>query len=408
MTDRPLAGNAEVEVCLRWISEDACHVERLFIEKFNFWRDIVPRKLVLQMDGWKEGETIRESFEPGELVPKRSEDLMVIVPRNQVATTFEGHPITLIPGAFSPMGIAAKALMVFPQDIRPMQIISVTEDKVAVDLNHPLAGLPLELSMYLHRFSDTEGASGGRCNEIVESITSGGPGMQALFDAPTSCIDGSPLRRVDEGDDARFYESPRLVQHLDAQAERQVSRLYGKLIPEGAEILDLMTSWNSHLPETLGISRVVGLGMNEEELRTNPALSSYTLQDLNTNPVLPFADEAFHAVICTSSVEYAIHPVPLFKEVARVLKPRGVFIVTFSDRWFPLKVTLPWPQITSFEHMGLVLEYFRAAGDFTEYHTESMRGWPRPTDDTYFPERQEADPLLAVWGTKSRPPAAKG
>lgn len=281
-----------------------------------------------------------------------------------------------------------------------MQVICVTEERVIVDLNHPLAGLPLELSMRLHRFTDTEKRAGGFCHEIVEAITNGGPGMQALFEAPTSCIDGTPLAREDEGDDALFYESPRLVNHLDAEAERQVSSLYGRLIPEGADILDLMASWNSHLPEILSTRRVEGLGMNEEELKANTSLTGWVIHDINATPALPYENESFDAVICTSSVEYVVHPVALFQEVARVLRPKGTFVVTFTDRWFPPKVTMPWPEIYPFERMGLVLEYFRVSDGFTDYHTETRRGWPRPRDDRYFPQKREADPVLAVWGKK--------
>lgn len=396
-------GYADVEVSLRWVSEDASHLERCWIPGMNLWRDILPEPLSRQVRHWRPGETIRHAFEAGELVPKRSGELVMSLPRNQLATTFGGHPVCLEAGRFAPRGVAAKALMVFPQDVRPMQVLSVSASRVTVDVNHPLAGRALELAMHRHRPQGEDRPQGGPCREVVDAVASGGPGMQALFEAPDSCLDGTPLKRPDSVKDAVFYESPRLVNHLDAEAERQVRALYGSLIPKGAAILDLMAGWDSHLPASLCPCRVMGLGMNEVELDLNPALGDWTLHDLNANPVLPFDDESFHAVVCTASVEYAIHPVALFQEVARVLKAGGPFILTFADRWFPPKVTQPWPRLHPFERMGLVLEYFRAAGGFTGYQTESRRGWPRPRDDAYFPRKKEADSLLAVWGKRASP-----
>ena len=395
-----LEGDAELAVILKWVSDDACHTERLFIPAVNVWRDIIPAALRRGMKGWQVGETLRHAFEPGELLPLRSGELVRTIPRRQVSPPPQGLPFGIVPGFFLPRGVASGALGVFPQDIRPMQVLEVTETRVTLDLNHPLAGLPLDLGIRLHRVEESNRSMAGRCREIAESVTGDGPGMQALFQAPDLCVDGTPLQRPEGPDDAVFYASPRLVQHLDAEAEGQVRALYGCLLTDGSDVLDLMASWDSHLPDALGSCRVTGLGMNGEELDRNAILRVRTVHDLNARPVLPYDDASFDAVVCTASVEYAIHPVALFREVARVLRPGGLFALTFSDRWFPPKATQPWPEIHPFERMGLVLEYFRAAEAFTEYHTESRRGWPRPVSDPYFPQKREADPLQAVWGRR--------
>ncbi|VVS91485.1 methyltransferase domain-containing protein [Desulfoluna spongiiphila] len=404
MQELPLAGDADVEVILRWVSEDACHIERMFIPMMNFWRDIIPDALCRQMECWKAGETLRHAFEPGELLPVRSEALVKTLPRYQVSPPPASHPFGLAPGFFLPRGLASRALGVFPQDIRPMQVLGVTETQVTLDLNHPLAGLALDLGMRHYGVEESNRSMAGRCREVAEAVTGDGPGMQALFQAPDACVDGTPLQRPVGVDDSLFYASPRLVQHLDAEAERQVRALYGRLLCDNSDVLDLMASWDSHLPDSLSACRVTGLGMNGEELERNPLLTSRTLHDLNAQPVLPYDDKAFHAVVCTASVEYAIHPVALFNEVARILKPGGLFVLTFADRWFPPKVTQPWSDMHPFERMGLVLEYFRASGEFTEYHTESRRGWPRPPTDAYFPRKREADPLQAVWARRRPAP----
>ena len=141
--------------------------------------------------------------------------------------------------------------------------------------------------------------------------------------------------------------------------------------------------------------------MNADELSANPHLSSHVVHDLNGDPKLPFSDGSFDFIVCTVSVEYLSRPFQVFAEAARVLKPGGYFIVTFSDRWFPPKVIRLWTELHPFERMGLVLEYFRQSGRFSSLATESYRGWPRPPDDKYYPQLGFSDPVFAVWGRRA-------
>lgn len=61
--------------------------------------------------------------------------------------------------------------------------------------------------------------------------------------------------------------SPRLVTHVDDAFLRRVTQLYRQRIPEGGAVLDLMSSWVSHLPPEKQYERVVGHGMNAAEVR---------------------------------------------------------------------------------------------------------------------------------------------
>jgi SAM-dependent methyltransferase len=124
------------------------------------------------------------------------------------------------------------------------------------------------------------------------------------------------------------------------------------------------------------------------------------VHDLNADTRLPFETNNFDAVVNTASVEYLIEPLTVFREVARILRPGGYFIVTFSNRWFPTKAIRIWQELHEFERMGLVLEYFLRAGGFTDLQTYSLRGLPRPHDDKYFPDLRFSDPVYAVWGRK--------
>jgi SAM-dependent methyltransferase len=146
------------------------------------------------------------------------------------------------------------------------------------------------------------------------------------------------------------------------------------------------------------LSQVTGLGMNIDELQSNARLTDYLIHDLNRSPELPFDSEAYDAVVCTVSVEYLTHPVAVFEEIGRVLSPGGLFLVTFSNRWFPPKVVKIWQDIHEFERMGLVIEYFNASGRFENLSTLSIRGYPRPETDKYFGQLFYSDPVYAVWG----------
>jgi len=166
-------------------------------------------------------------------------------------------------------------------------------------------------------------------------------------------------------------------------------------------VLDLMGSWTSHLPPELELGGLTVLGMNAEELQANPRAAERRVHDLNLKPVLPFAGSRFDAVICTVSVEYLARPFEVFDDVARVLKPGGLFIHTFSNRWFPPKAIRIWPELHEFERMGLVLEYFLKSGKYNRLETYSMRGLPRPENDKYYGQMPYADPVYAVWGWKA-------
>jgi SAM-dependent methyltransferase len=138
--------------------------------------------------------------------------------------------------------------------------------------------------------------------------------------------------RADPGIDTEFYTSPRLVTHIDDRAIAAVGALYAELGLDG-EVLDLMSSWVSHFPSRP--RRLVGLGLNATELAANPMLAEWVVHDLNANPTLPFPDASFDDATCCVSVDYLTTPVALFREVGRVLRPGGRFVVTFSNRCFP-------------------------------------------------------------------------
>src|SRR5260370_31204499 len=136
--------------------------------------------------------------------------------------------------------------------------------------------------------------------------------------------------RQDEADDANFYAIPRMVVHLDEKAIVRVKDIVRRhLPPMQVRVLDLMSSFRSHLPENYPYQEVIGLGMNMAEMQANPQLARAVVHDLNKLPQLPFATAYFHAIINIVSVQYLTQPVTVFREAARVLVPGGVSIVIF-------------------------------------------------------------------------------
>src|SRR5204863_4377247 len=125
--------------------------------------------------------------------------------------------------------------------------------------------------------------------------------------------------RIDESPDEQFYAAPRLVTHIDEAAIAAVTRLYREYFPPGGAVLDLMSSWVSHLPPEVAYRKVVGLGMNSAELAANPRFARWVVHDLNEKPSLPFEAGQFDAATICVSIQYLTQPATVLRDVARVL-----------------------------------------------------------------------------------------
>lgn len=207
--------------------------------------------------------------------------------------------------------------------------------------------------------------------------------------------------REDESDDREFYKRDRMVEHLDSTALETVEKLIGHLtIEDRPAILDLMASIDSHLPKNLNPSRVVGLGLNENELKANPILDKYIIQDINKNPKLPFEDQSFEIVINTVSIQYLTKPKEIFDEVARILKPGGMHLVIFSNRTFAPKAVKYWELLTFDERIKIVMDYFQYTEMFEKPEVFISMGQPRPENDKYAYTGFPSDPIFAVYADK--------
>ena len=206
----------------------------------------------------------------------------------------------------------------------------------------------------------------------------------------TEAFPPAAYEREDESSDARFYDVPRRVVHIDDGAIAALGRLYADVLPPGGRLLDLMSSWRSHLPAGFHAGEVVGLGLNAEEMADNPQLTRHVVHDVNREARLPFDDATFDGAACAVSIQYATHPVRLFREVARVLRAGAPFVVSFSTRCFPTKAVAVWLAAPDAQHVQLVQTYFEASGGWTEVSAENRSPGP------------DGDPLYAVWARRDR------
>ncbi|MCP9926316.1 class I SAM-dependent methyltransferase [Cyanobium sp. CH-040] len=172
--------------------------------------------------------------------------------------------------------------------------------------------------------------------------------------------------KLDGGDDAHFYADPRFVQHLDAAFRARLTALYRERIPPGAVVLDLMSSWVSHLPEEVRYREVIGHGLNAQELAANPRLDRHWLQNLNADQRLPLADASVDAALIVAGWQYLQYPEAIAAELLRVVRPQGQVIVAFSNRMFFQKAPRIWTDGDDRDHLATVARVLMA------------QGWPRP------------------------------
>ncbi|XP_052182112.1 uncharacterized protein LOC127794879 [Diospyros lotus] len=240
------------------------------------------------------------------------------------------------------------------------------------------------------QFMNMAGISGGNCKSFIASARQKGAVEEVLKNVewPEQFpFKEEDFQRFDESQDTLFYESPRFVTHIDDPAISALTKYYSEVFPPsntpGVAILDMCSSWVSHFPAGYKQDRVVGMGMNEEELKRNPVLTEYIVQDLNVNPKLPFQDDSFDVITNVVSVDYLTKPMDVFKEMCRVLKPGGQSIISFSNRCFWTKAISIWTSTGDADHALIIGSYFHYAGGFEPPQAVDISPNPGRSDPMY-------------------------
>jgi SAM-dependent methyltransferase len=403
---------ARLSLAVEYTSLYGRHRDILYFDQFHIWSDadFLPMQMQLKLIGKRAGYKERFCFSKGALIKANDVcDLHTI--KNQDFNRHAQHNLSIEPrlGRFYPAAWFNGIIEDNTTKMKPVRIKHIDNEMIQVDFNHALSEYDIDIEIevfsayqeFNEKVLNKTGLhqTGSQSRNCMQDLLLG-PGMQLrIKNTATDFFSDDPFGRTDTDSDEIFYASPRMVNHLDETALQQVRSLYKELIPKNADILDLMSSMNSHLPESIESNKVTGLGMNREELDANTALDARVIHDLNDDSTLPFADNSFDIVLCTVSVEYLTRPFAVFEEIGRILKPGGKFITTFSNRWFPTKAIRLWPYLHEFERMGLVSEYFINSKLFKQINTRSVRGLSRPKNDRY--TMPLSDPVYAVWATKS-------
>jgi hypothetical protein len=200
-------------------------------------------------------------------------------------------------------------------------------------------------------------------------------------------LSSGAFAKLDDEEDETFYEPPRLVCHIDENAIAALTAFYRGVLPPGGVLLDLMSSWVSHLPPDIDYKEVIGHGMNATELGANPRLNRWFIQNLNRETSLPLGDASLDAAMICVSIQYLQQPVAVLREVARLLRPAAPLVISFSNRCFWTKAVAIWRALDDEGHAQLVERYLRHAG-FARIETHRLAEW---VEDV-------SDPMTAVVG----------
>eukprot|EP00611_Tribonema_gayanum_P011527 TRINITY_DN2177_c0_g1_i2.p1 TRINITY_DN2177_c0_g1~~TRINITY_DN2177_c0_g1_i2.p1 ORF type:complete len:243 (-),score=68.24 TRINITY_DN2177_c0_g1_i2:68-796(-) len=226
--------------------------------------------------------------------------------------------------------------------------------------------------------------------ELVHALQSRGLGIEDVLKNPKwpeqYPFKPADFKRQDESVDTEFYEYPRLVLHIDDAAVKALTEFYSKTLLEGADVLDICSSWVSHFPQNWKHGKRVGLGMNEYELSQNKQLDEYVVRDLNVNSAFPFPDNSFDVITCVVSIDYLVTLDKVFAEAARVLRPNGKFIISMSNRCFPTKAWKLWLSTNDVEHVFIVGAFFHYSGAFQPAQAHDISPNPGRSDPMYIVE----------------------
>lgn len=161
-------------------------------------------------------------------------------------------------------------------------------------------------------------------------------------------------KKLDERNDEEFYSEPKFVYHLDANFRQYLSNVYKNEISDNSTVLDLMSSWDSYLPQEKKYKKVIGHGLNKKELEKNKIFDTFWIQNFNLNQEIPLENESIDYCLMVAAWQYLQYPENLTREIVRILCNQGKFIIAFSNRAFWHKAPNIWTNSTEEDRVKYV------------------------------------------------------
>ena len=196
----------------------------------------------------------------------------------------------------------------------------------------------------------------------------------------------------DISDDEIFYQQPRFVHHLSDSFRNRLTSLYSEYLLNHHIILDLMSSWVSHLPSNISFKKVIGHGMNEAELSSNERLDRFFVQNLNKKQNMPIEDSSVDVGLIVAGWQYLQYPEKVSLELSRVIKSDSLLIISFTNRAFWTKA----PNIWTYSSEEKRIEYVTSVLTSNGWRIEKILNEKTQDKKLFGFYSSESDPFFSV------------
>tara|TARA_B100001769_G_scaffold25409_1_gene16774 strand:- start:11 stop:661 length:651 start_codon:yes stop_codon:yes gene_type:complete len=198
--------------------------------------------------------------------------------------------------------------------------------------------------------------------------------------------------KSDISDDGIFYQQPRFVHHLSDSFRNRLTSLYSEYLLNHHIILDLMSSWVSHLPSNISYKKVIGHGMNEAELSSNERLDRFFVQNLNKKQNMPIEDSSVDVGLIVAGWQYLQYPEKVSLELSRVIKSDSLLIISFTNRAFWTKA----PNIWTYSSEEKRIEYVTSVLTSNGWRIEKILNEKTQDKKLFGFYSSESDPFFSV------------
>jgi len=198
--------------------------------------------------------------------------------------------------------------------------------------------------------------------------------------------------KTDISDDEIFYQQPRFVHHLSDSFRNRLTSLYSEYLLNHHIILDLMSSWVSHLPSNISYKKVIGHGMNEAELSSNERLDRFFVQNLNKKQNMPIEDSSVDVGLIVAGWQYLQYPEKVSLELSRVIKSDSLLIISFTNRAFWTKA----PNIWTYSSEEKRIEYVTSVLTSNGWRIEKILNEKTQDKKLFGFYSSESDPFFSV------------